>query len=151
MVTNKKQSTLHTCHDQGFHTFCSALHCRFHQCCESKCIPLLNIKPGKIVQQIVCNGYMPFKETKKQTKYVTECRCCLKGKPEIYSCRSDNWKMQIIKISFLCVLFHSLQSSALELSGPDLWPKCWYRRWKTWVPTFSRVALLSESQFKARE
>lgn len=57
---------MHTCHHQGFHAFRSSLHRRFHQCCKSKHIPLLNVKPREIVQQIVCNGYVPLKKKKKK-------------------------------------------------------------------------------------
>lgn len=90
----------------------------------------------------------PLKKQKSREN-VIQCRCCLKDKPKIFSCRSDNWKMQIInKISFLCVLFHSTLSSALGLSGPDFWPEYWDRRWKICIPTFSRIALLSEKSIK---
>lgn len=120
-MTKKQQSTLHTCQHQGFHAFSSALHRRFHQCCESEHIRLLNIKPGKIVQQIVCNGYVPFKEMKKQRKYVTELRRCLKIKPKITPAGLITGKMQIANnISFLRILFCSLQSLALGLTSTDL-------------------------------
>lgn len=120
-MTKKQQSTLHTCQHQGFHTFSSALHRRFHQCCESKHIPLLNIKPGKIVQQIVCNGYVPFKEMKKQRKYVTELRHCLKVKPKITPARLIRGEVQITnKIYFFCTLLHSSESLALGLNDTDL-------------------------------
>lgn len=143
-MTKKQQNILPTCQHQGFHTFSSALHRRFHQCRESERIPLLNIKARKIVQQIVCNGYVPFEEMKKQRKYVTELKRCLKVKPKITPAGLITGKMSIIsKISFPCIFSYSLQSSPLGLSGTDLWPESWDRKLETWVPTFSQVALLS--------
>lgn len=52
-----------TCHHKGTHTLHSALHGSFHQSGEAVAVSPLDVQPRVVVQQIVGDGYVTFKNT----------------------------------------------------------------------------------------